>query len=57
MEAFFDALKSQLGGTSPQPPRVVQTIKEVPYFAEKRVLITGASSGIGRALASWSNYL
>jgi len=26
---------------------------KTPYFAEKRVLITGASSGIGRAVAMW----
>jgi len=24
-----------------------------PYFAEKKVLITGASSGVGMALAYW----
>lgn len=27
--------------------------KERPYFAEKRILVTGASSGIGRAVATW----
>ena len=27
--------------------------KEIPYFAEKRILVTGASSGIGRAVAAW----
>lgn len=27
--------------------------KKVPYFLDRRVLITGSSSGIGRCLAFW----
>jgi len=27
--------------------------RSVPYFTNKRVLITGASSGLGRSLAYW----
>jgi hypothetical protein len=27
--------------------------KILPYFAEKRCVITGSSSGIGRAVAIW----
>ncbi len=41
--------KTTLGSKISVPPMV----KEVPYFAEKRVLVTGASSGIGRAVATW----
>ena len=28
-----------------------------PYFAEKRVIVTGASSGIGRAVAMWYEFI
>ncbi len=28
-------------------------MKEIPYFTEKRILVTGASSGVGRAVATW----
>jgi len=38
-----------------QARRVKEDIKGRPYFAEKRVLVTGASSGIGRAVATWFN--
>jgi len=43
----------------PGPPTVkgptpsVPVVKEIPYFAEKRILVTGASSGIGQAVATW----
>ena len=39
-------------GTAPKTS-VASMLKEVPYFAEKRILVTGASSGIGRAVATW----
>jgi len=32
------------------------TVKR-PYFAEKRVIVTGASSGIGRAVAMWYKFI
>ena len=27
--------------------------EKIPFFTDKRILITGASSGIGRALSYW----
>jgi FlaA1/EpsC-like NDP-sugar epimerase len=30
--------------------------KALSYFAEKRILVTGASSGIGRTVATWFSY-
>jgi hypothetical protein len=31
----------------------VEQKKSLPYFAERRVVVTGASSGIGKAVAIW----
>lgn len=33
--------------------KTTNPLYKFPYFAEKRVLVTGASSGIGRAIAMW----
>lgn len=33
--------------------KVTNPTRKMPYFSDKRVVITGASSGIGRAIAMW----
>lgn len=52
-------------GPLPRPSTVVQMdplaklnhpTHKMPYFSDKRVVITGASSGIGRAIAMWYVY-
>ena len=35
------------------PGSMLQTQPGVPYFYNKRVVVTGASSGVGRAVAIW----
>lgn len=33
--------------------RTKQKVEKLPFYFDKRVLITGSSSGIGRSLAYW----
>jgi NADPH:quinone reductase-like Zn-dependent oxidoreductase len=50
----MSSLPPQLAsGTAPKKAASTLGPKEIPYFTEKRVLVTGASSGIGRAIATW----
>lgn len=50
MDRFIGIFETKLG-----PPKdgEVKAVKTLPSFVEKRVLVTGASSGIGRAVATW----
>ena len=40
-------------GTQQTPSHTAAGGQKPPYFADKKVLITGASSGLGMALAYW----